>query len=138
MSLGCFQILVRRAHLHVTRYPSTPSLFASSRHVSLSAPASRPFFGPPIWSSGGSLAGRQVHIPHTRNRPLAASKFAAGYNSCCITIRAGEAANLALANCSRYLYAKTPPLGLKFSQIQRTIRSYVVQLHAQAKLVFPT
>lgn len=41
--------------------------FASSRHVSLRAPASRPFFGPPIWSSGGSLRwSTSPHSPHAQ------------------------------------------------------------------------
>jgi hypothetical protein len=87
-----FEMVVRRTHLTRHDSPSTPHPFASSRHAFLRVPASRAFRGPLIWKSGGSLQlfGRQVHIPHARNRPLAGPKRAGSYSRCCITIRAGE------------------------------------------------
>jgi hypothetical protein len=86
-----FEMVVRRTHLTRHYSPSTPHPFASSRHAFLRVPASRLLRGPLIWKSGGSpLFGRQVHIPHARNRPLAASKRAGSYSRCSIMIRAGE------------------------------------------------
>ncbi|KAJ4986982.1 hypothetical protein SVAN01_07523 [Stagonosporopsis vannaccii] len=65
--LGLFKLLVRRHPLTRHTSPSTPSPFASSRHVSPCVPASRPFFGPPIWSSGGSLRwSTSPHAPHAQ------------------------------------------------------------------------
>ncbi|KAF2621951.1 hypothetical protein BU25DRAFT_219314 [Macroventuria anomochaeta] len=92
-----------------------------------------PFLGRQYGAPVARYAGRQVHIPHTRNRPLAAPKIAVGYNRCCITIRAGDMScrlrqlTWQWANCSQCLHDQNPPLGLKFSQIQRTMCSYVVQ-----------
>jgi hypothetical protein len=70
----------------------------TSLHLAVSfvlrGPASRPSFGPSIWSTGGSLHwSTSSTSPHARNRPLAAPKVAVvGYNRCCITIRVGDKA----------------------------------------------
>ena len=141
-----FEMVVRRTHLTRHDSPSTPHPFASSCHAFLRVPASRSFRGPLIRKSGGSLQlfGRQVHIPHAHNRPLAAPKHAVSYSRCCTTIRAGRAgvqprsAKLAVGQLGPMSPSQNPPLGLKFSQVQRTIRSYVVQWQAQAKHILPT
>lgn len=124
--------------------PSTPTPFASSRHVALASLHRDLSLGRRYGAPVARYAGRQVHIPHKRNRPLAAPKRAVGYSCCCTTIRAGdmvcglEQLTWQLANWGRCLDRRNPPLGLKFSQDQRTMCSYVVQWRAQAKRVFPT
>lgn len=127
--------------VHVRLLHQHHHLLASSRHAFCVSLRRDPSLGRQYGARG---AGRQVHIPHARNRPQAASKRAVGNSRCCITIRAGELAcslkqlTWVMANWGGSLRSKNPPLGLKFSQVQRTMCSYVVQWRAQAKRVFPT
>ena len=122
--------LVRRAHI--------------TRHVSLRVPASRPFFGPPIWSSGGSRHwSTSPHSPHAqpsagRARIRRELQQMLHHDSCWRCFLHPQAARAELGQLGPLPSDQNPPLGLKFSQVQRTIRSYVVQSRAQAKLVFPT